>query len=418
MKLALRDLETRPDDAGARLLAAGCAIELGDLEAARRNLELLDAGALSGHLAGQLPFFRYALARADRPDAPERAVRCLDDGYLAMGCRPVRVGRARGRAVFDRLTVAATAAPRCPDGHPPLRDGPLVSVVMTACNVERLVGFSVRSILNQGYRNLELIVVDDRSTDGTLEALRRTASGDRRIRVIARDRNGGAFASRNAGLLHAKGEFVAFQDGDDWSHPDRIGKSVAVLASAPGTVALTTAMVRMTAEGALLSKANLQAVPDAGSSGGTATIQYYLHPAAVSLVFRRDEVLRRAGFFDPVRFGSDSEFERRLGVLFGEDRVAHRPWPLTFARVRPGSLTDNPHFRWNSGKGRAVIMRYRRAFRRWHEGIGDKHDGHMPFPLRERPFDAAAAMLADPEPGSAGGRAKGTGNGAGGDASR
>ncbi len=400
------------------MLLAGCAIGLGDLEVAGRNLELLDAEALPDHLLEQLPFFRYALTRADGPDGPERAVRHLDDGYLATGCRPVRRGRARDRAVFDRLTVAATAPPRCADGPPPLRDGPLVSVVMTAWNVRRLVGLSVMSILNHGYRNLELVVVDDCSTDGTLEALRRIESGDRRVRVIARDGNAGTYVCRNVGLLRARGEFVAFQDSDDWSHPDRIGKSVAVLASAPGTVALTTGQVRMTAEGALVPKTDLQAVPNAGSPGGAVTIKHYLHPAPVSLVFRGNEVLQRAGFFDAVRFGADSEFERRLGVLFGEDRVAHRPWPLTFARVRPGSLTGNPKFRWNSGKGRAVRLRYRRAFEKRHEGIGGTHDGHMPFPLRERPFDVPAAMLADPEPGSAGGRAKGSGNGAGKGASR
>ena len=240
MDQALCDLQTRPDDAEARMLVVGCAIELGDFEIAEHNLNLLDANPLPDHLSEQLPFFRYTLTRANGPDDLERAVCHLDDRYLAMGCRPIRMSRSCNHHVFDSLTSVAAAAPRCLDGYPPLYDGPLVSVIMTAYNVEDLVKTSIMSILNQNYRNLELIVVDDCSTDGTLEALRLLESEDARLQVIAKDGNDGTYVSKNTGLLRAEGEYVAFQDSDDWSHPDRIGKSIAVLASEPEIVALTS----------------------------------------------------------------------------------------------------------------------------------------------------------------------------------
>ena len=88
--------------------------------------------------------------------------------------------------VFDSLTSEAVTAPRCLDGYQPLHDGPLVSVIMTAYNVEHLVKTSVMSILNQSYRNLELIVVDDCSIDGTLQVLRLMESADERMQVIAK----------------------------------------------------------------------------------------------------------------------------------------------------------------------------------------------------------------------------------------
>ena len=378
MEQALSDLDLRPDDADARMLVVGCAIELGDLACARRHLYRLDAGSLPEHLGEQLPFFRYTLARGGTPGGPARAIRHLDGLYLAMGCQPIRLEPAPNRDPFDSLAPVAATEPRCRDGYPPLRDGPLVSVVMTAYNVEHLVKTSVMSILNQNYCNLELIVVDDGSTDGTLEALRLLEEGDGRMQVIAKDANDGTYVSKNLGMLRARGDFMAFQDSDDWSHPDRLGKSIAVLASEPDIVALTTNWVRMTTAGDLILK-------------GT---NRYAYKSCISLVFRRKEVMRRSGFFDSVRAGADTEFEIRNAILFGERRVASYAWPLAFGRVRPKSITADAEYGLARWGGKPVREEYRKACRKWHEEIRRGHDGYMPFPLRERPFDAPTQILA------------------------
>ena len=379
MGQALGDLESRPDDSETRVLVVGCAIELGDFECAKHHLNLLDVDQIPEHLGEQLPFFRYTLTRENELDNLELAVRHLDDLYLAMGCRPIRMSQTINHDVFDSLTSEAVTAPRCLDGYQPLHDGPLVSVIMTAYNVEHLVKTSVMSILNQSYRNLELIVVDDCSTDGTLEALRLMESEDERMQVIAKDRNEGTYVSKNIGLLRANGEFVAFQDSDDWSHPDRLGKSIAVMKSEPAIVALTTNWIRMTTEGKL-------------------TLQFtnrYSFKACISLVFRRKEMLQRSGFFDSVRAEGDVEFERRLSILFGEHKVVNNSWPLCFGRVRPESITANAEYGLARGRGRPIREKYRKAYRKWHENIGSGHDGYMPFPLRERPFEAPKAILAN-----------------------
>ena len=377
MDQALGDLESRPDDAEARMLVVGCAIELGDFEYAEHHLNLLDVDRIPDHLGGQLPFFRYTLTRGNELDSLEPAVRHLDDLYLAMGCRPIRMSQTFNHEVFDSLTSVAVTAPRSLDGYRPLYDGPLVSVIMTAYNVEHLVKTSVMSILNQNYRNLELIVVDDCSTDGTLEALRLMESEDERMQVIAKDRNDGTYVSKNVGMLRAKGEFVAFQDSDDWSHPDRLGKSVAVLASKPEIVALTTNWVRMTTEGNFILQNKNR----------------YSYRACISLVFRKKELLQRSGFFDSVRAEGDAEFERRISILFGEHRVVNYHWSLSFGRVRPGSITANAEYGMVRGRAKPVREQYRKAYKKWHEEIGSGHDGYMPFPLYERPFDAPSAIL-------------------------
>ena len=378
MEQGLCDLEARPDDAEARMLVVGCAIELCDLEIAEHHLNLMNADRIPDHLKDQLPFFRYTVTRQCEPDGLELAVRHLDDLYLAMGCRPIHMSRSCNHDVFESMTSVESTAPVCLDGYPPLYDGPLVSVIMTAYNVEDLVKTSIMSILNQNYCNLELIVVDDCSTDATLEALRLLEGKDERMQVIAKDRNDGTYVSKNIGLLRAEGEYVTFQDSDDWSHPDRLGKSVAVLESKPEIVALTTSYVRMTKEGNLILQRS----------------SHYSLKAYISLVFRRDDVLRRSGYFDSVRAGADTELERRISIQFGEPRVVNYSWPLYFARMRPGSITADTEYGMVRGRAKPVRERYRKAYIKWHTKIGKEHDGYMPFPLRERPFVVPSAILA------------------------
>lgn len=104
---------------------------------------------------------------------------------------------------------------------------PLVSVIMPARNEERYIAAAIESILGQSYQRLELIIVDDRSTDRTLEVVGRF--GDSRITVYRKKSNeaAGAPASRNIGALRAKGGLIAYQDADDFSHPDRLARQVA-----------------------------------------------------------------------------------------------------------------------------------------------------------------------------------------------
>ncbi len=96
---------------------------------------------------------------------------------------------------------------------------PSVSVVMPVFNCEAYVREAIDSILGQSLTNLELIIVDDGSTDGSPNVLRTVR--DRRARVL-RQRNSGAYAARNTGLAAARAEYIASMDADDICHPDRL----------------------------------------------------------------------------------------------------------------------------------------------------------------------------------------------------
>lgn len=91
----------------------------------------------------------------------------------------------------------------------------LVSVIVPIYNRERELEKCIMSILNQTYRELEIILVDDGSTDSSLEICQKYAAMDKRVKVIHKE-NGGLISARKAGLLAAGGKYIAHIDGDDW----------------------------------------------------------------------------------------------------------------------------------------------------------------------------------------------------------
>lgn len=108
---------------------------------------------------------------------------------------------------------------------------PLVSVVIPVFNVSEYVVESIESVLAQTYPNLEIIIVDDASTDGTYEVLLNKFSSTKNIRIFKNDVNRKISYSLNFGIKEAKGEYIARIDGDDIAMPDRIEKQYEFLIS-------------------------------------------------------------------------------------------------------------------------------------------------------------------------------------------
>jgi glycosyltransferase involved in cell wall biosynthesis len=118
-----------------------------------------------------------------------------------------------------------------------------VSVLMPTFNVAPYVGTALNSILEQTYRNHELLIQDDGSTDGTLDVVRTLAQSDNRVRVLAPfPANRGVIAARNALLEAAQGDFIAWMDSDDVSMPQRLQSQVEFLDRNPEFAAVGTAI--------------------------------------------------------------------------------------------------------------------------------------------------------------------------------
>src|SRR6202048_5145729 len=104
----------------------------------------------------------------------------------------------------------------------------LVSVIIPAYNEAATVERTISSVRNQTYSDLEVLVVDDGSTDETAAIVQRLADMDHRITLL-RKSNGGLVSARNYGVAHAGGEFIAPIDADDLWHPDKIKKQMVVM---------------------------------------------------------------------------------------------------------------------------------------------------------------------------------------------
>lgn len=100
----------------------------------------------------------------------------------------------------------------------------LISVIMAAHDSERYIAQSIESILAQTYPRWELLICDDASTDGTYEIASRFAKEDDRITLLRNQSNRGAAATRNRCIESAVGDYIAIQDDDDVSEPDRLEK--------------------------------------------------------------------------------------------------------------------------------------------------------------------------------------------------
>ncbi|OGD83846.1 hypothetical protein A2572_02660 [Candidatus Collierbacteria bacterium RIFOXYD1_FULL_40_9] len=115
---------------------------------------------------------------------------------------------------------------------------PLVSVIIPVYNANGYLLQAVDSIQNQTYKNLEIIVIDDGSTDETPKILGTIAKKDKRIKILTNKKNLNIASSLNRGIKLAKGKFIARMDADDIALPNRIEKQIKFLQTHPGVVIL------------------------------------------------------------------------------------------------------------------------------------------------------------------------------------
>lgn len=98
-----------------------------------------------------------------------------------------------------------------------------VSIIIAAYNIENYIARCMESVVNQTFQNIEIIVVNDGSTDGTLKILNKFKESDNRIKIITQENNG-VMEARNTGFNYATGEYILFVDGDDWLELECIEK--------------------------------------------------------------------------------------------------------------------------------------------------------------------------------------------------
>ena len=175
-----------------------------------------------------------------------------------------------------------------------MQKNPKVSVVIPIYNAEKYIGEAIEGILNQTYKDFELILVNDCSTDNTLEIMKEYAKKDERIRILTNEKNLKVSKTANRGIQEAKGEYIVKQDADDWSYPYRIEKQVEYMESHPQVV-LSSGNMEMCDKD--MNVKNRSHFPTTNEAIMNAILQY--NPMVHSgMIYRRDTFLEIGGYGD------------------------------------------------------------------------------------------------------------------------
>lgn len=213
---------------------------------------------------------------------------------------------------------------------------PLVSVIMPVHNPGRLLDAAIRSIRAQSMLDLELILVDDGSTDDSEQVLRRHAAADPRIAVIGIPHSGVATAL-NRGLAAARADLIARMDADDEAMPQRLEQQVAAMQARPEIAVLGSGMEMIDEAGRVVG----QAVPESDPAAireGLLQANYVAHPT----VMMRRTVVLAAGGYRPV-FTASEDYDLWLRLSEHHD-LSNLPDLLLRYRGHGGQVTGRRWF--------------------------------------------------------------------------
>lgn len=207
---------------------------------------------------------------------------------------------------------------------------PLVTVVIPAYNAERFIAQAIGSVLSQDFGTLELIVVDDGSTDRT--AAIANSFDDSRLTLISGP-NRGLSRARNAGLTRARGEAIAFLDADDYWLPRKLGVQVTELVQNSTVVAVGTLMRYESADGRVLGTAGQRV----GREEQEQIARGRVMPFPISsILFRTKVVTNMGGFDEELQDAQDLELLSRVASV-GDIRCV--PEVMGAYRIHGGSMS-------------------------------------------------------------------------------
>ena len=209
----------------------------------------------------------------------------------------------------------------------------LISVLMAAYNAEAYVEAAIESLLAQSWNRLELIVVDDGSSDSTGDRLAAMARRDPRIRILTNATNLGLAASLNRAIDAARGDLLARMDADDIALPDRLRQQMVAFAADPRLVLLGSNVRQISASG------HPDDITDLPIDDWTIRcVSLSLNPFAHPTVMMRIGPFREAGLRYNVGFETTQDWELWLRLMqYG--RVANLPEPLVEQRVHTSSIS-------------------------------------------------------------------------------
>lgn len=203
-----------------------------------------------------------------------------------------------------------------------------ISILMPVYNAEDFIETSVKSMLAQTWGNVELVAVDDRSTDNSWEILQRLAQSDSRLTCYRNEQNMGAYPTRNFALSKATGDIITVHDSDDWSHPQMLETQLKAMLDNPEIKASFSSMTRV------FPNMIFSLRPERNN-------MEYIHRSYPSLMIRRSD-LNMLSRWDPVVANADDEFVQRARGLWGKEalRDVLPDVPFSYFLKHEASLTS------------------------------------------------------------------------------
>jgi glycosyltransferase involved in cell wall biosynthesis len=212
---------------------------------------------------------------------------------------------------------------------------PIVSVIMPAFNAEHFLRTAVESVLRQSLIDLELVIIDDGSSDRTVEIARQYAAQDSRVRVLGQS-NAGPGPARNAGFRIAAGRLFAFLDSDDEWDETFLSELVAILDARPDVdVVIGNARIR----GGIRHGQPARPIRGEGQPITLAEILANETALFIMSVFRR-EAVEAIGGFDPALL-TNEEYEMWIRAALAGFTFTRHTTPLGWYASRPGSLSSS-----------------------------------------------------------------------------
>ncbi len=208
---------------------------------------------------------------------------------------------------------------------------PLVSVVMSVYNEEDYLKETIDSILNQTFPDLEFIVIDDGSNDGTIKILNEYTEVDKRIKVVSNQVNIGIAASTNSGIKRAAGKYVAIMDAGDLAHPQRLEWQVNYLESNDDVFILGTQGIWIDEDDRRIGSYRMPLIVDSKALYGEGGA---IHPS----IMARRALFDIIGFYDE-RLIMSQEFDLYMRCLKRNLGMANLDKELISIRERERGMT-------------------------------------------------------------------------------
>lgn len=210
----------------------------------------------------------------------------------------------------------------------------LVSVIITSYNYEHFISFAIESALNQKYGNVEILIIDDGSTDGSRKIIEKYSS-EKKIRIFFQ-KNSGQAAATNRGIMEASGKYIAFLDADDIWYPEKLEKQVPLFEDSEVGVVYSASNV-IDAENKILNLRQTKIISRNENFTQCMLLENFI-PFSSSVVKR--ECFYKSGLLNSqYRVCTDYDLWLRISKFYKSDCVNE---PLIGYRVKQNSLSSNP----------------------------------------------------------------------------